>query len=49
MPDILDYTLAQVRGFAPGDEGFQKAVAALRGEDMYCIEYITWARTAGVA
>ncbi len=40
---------AQVRGFAPGDEGFQKAVAALRGEDMYCIEYITWARTAGVA
>jgi 5-methyltetrahydrofolate--homocysteine methyltransferase len=26
------------------DEGFQKAVAALRGEDEYCAEYMMWAQ-----
>ncbi len=35
---------AQVKGFRPGDEDFQKAFAALKGEDIYCIEYISYCR-----
>jgi len=30
--------------FDPDEEGFRKAVAALRGEDEYCAEYMAWAK-----
>jgi 5-methyltetrahydrofolate--homocysteine methyltransferase len=37
----------QIGVFRPEDEGFQKAIAALKGEDMFCIEYITYCRSQG--
>ncbi|MCL5270961.1 MAG: dihydropteroate synthase [bacterium] len=36
---------AQIGDFRPEGEGFQKAVAALKGQDMYCIEYINYCRS----
>lgn len=35
----------QIRGFRPGDEDFQKAIAALKGEDMFCAEFIGYCRS----
>lgn len=34
----------QVKSFRPDDEDFQLAMAALKGEDMYCAGYIAWCR-----
>lgn len=35
----------QIRKFRPEDEDFQKAIAALKGEDLYCAEYIAHCRS----
>ena len=40
---------AQVKAFRPEDEGFQFAVTALKGEDMYCINYINYCRSQAPA
>jgi hypothetical protein len=37
----------QIKSFRPEDEGFKLAVAALTGQDIYCIEYITYCRSQG--
>lgn len=42
--DVAFIDPLQVSGFRPEQEGFQKAMAALRGEDMYCMQYITFCR-----
>lgn len=34
----------QIKSFRPEDEDFQKAIAALKGEDMFCGEYISYCR-----
>jgi cobalamin-dependent methionine synthase I len=36
---------AQVKGFRPADEDFRKAIAALTGQDMFCMEYVAYCRS----
>jgi 5-methyltetrahydrofolate--homocysteine methyltransferase len=42
--DVAFMDPQQISRFEPDDETFQKAVAALKGEDLYCMEYITHCR-----
>jgi len=45
--DVAFVDPLQIKSFRPEDEGFKLAVAALTGQDIYCIEYITYCRSQG--